>query len=1103
MLIKGSFVISPLVPNLLKNGNLRALTLILVLFSSLLSAQEYGFIPNQGQWSGEFDFRLERPQNFVFIKAGEQRVLLQEAKPYFDHIHDTPPELQSLASHAYRLKWLGANTKAKPESRELSGVPKINYLLGNDRDKWAQGLKQQQEILYRDLYPNIDLRYYLTETGACKFDFIIRPGGDPDLIKFRIDGAKDLGLIGEDLAVLTDIQNALYSKPLAYQGEETVASQFKRLDKNTFAFDLGDYDDSRSLIIDPTLVFSTYSGSTDDNFGLTATYGEGGMAYGAGINFFSGKKRGFPTTLGAFQDSSLGVIDISIAKYTADGTAQVYATYLGGVEEDVPYSLLEGPDKSLIIIGATGSPDFPVSPNAYDTTFAFGPGSFHRLASGFNLRYATDIFVSRLDSTGGNLIGSTFLGDSLRDGVNQRMEFNYGDGSRGDITLDANNNILISSFVESGPFSAGSSNTSYGGEQDGLVVSFSPDLAQLNWLSYVGGESNDAVFSLRYTANDRLLITGATESDTIGADTVGVFQPFRGGKVDAFIAELDPSNGQILKFSYSGGPEDDLSYFLDLDPSGDIVIFGQTYDLNWPIVGDSVWGRPGNPQFLQEFSEDLSQLKHSTTFGNDIQGVTAISPTALLVSDCGDVFISGWGAGYNSDRGFPGRPRGMEVTKDAYRDSSDQGDFYLMRMDASWRRLEYATFFGQVGFGPDHVDGGSSRFRKDGSIFQAVCSCGNNNQGFPTTPNAFADTKGNGRCNMAVFRFDMEADTIAADIRLASGINDSLCLPDSVRFDNFSFNADLVFVRDSSNNLVPFDSRYFPILDSGVTRFSFVVQDTNCGLVDSSFVDVYAYNAITQADFEITYDSCDVSGGVLLQNMSSGASRFTWTFNGSDTLRTKDPQLNLSPGLYAIELIAEDPFCNQADTLRKNLEVKEIRNFSSMRGNWDACDPQRQALFEVASFGFHNFKWEVDGVAQATNADSLQIDFNEGGFHTISLEIGDTVCNRSKSFEEEIYFYDEDFELSIPNVFSPNGDQINDLFRMVNAERFAPLFETSQIEIYNRHGVLLFRGDFINEAWDGTFEGADLPAGVYFYVFNYQDICGNSSSEKGFVHLQL
>ncbi|QNR25270.1 DUF7948 domain-containing protein [Croceimicrobium hydrocarbonivorans] len=1093
--------------NLLEIEILRCLILSIFLVFGL-SAQEVGFVPNAGQWEGNFDFRFHGSQGYVFLKAGEQRVMLVQ-RQHHDHQWHHQSHTQT-KGHVYRIHWLGADTNARVSSELYPNHTRLNFLFGSNRARWKSGLNQYQIVTYHNVYPQIDLRYVADGSGYCRFDFILHPGADPELIRWEIEGADKHGIAGSDLALITSVGSAIYTAPRSYQEKEEIASDFKRFEDGSYGFDLAKYDHRKELLIDPTLVFSTYSGSTDDNFGFSATYGIDGSAYGAGINYgHSVIHRGFPTTLGAFQDSSQGgIVDISIAKYNPQGTAQIYATYLGGDGNDLPFSLLEGPDKSLIVMGVTGSVNFPTHPNSFDTSFAQGPADMIRIGGSLPFPVGSDIFVTVLDSSGGALLGSTFFGDTLSDGNNKRMMFNYGDPARGDITLDSQGNIIISSYTFSSGLATGSASDShYRGEQDGLIVSFNPDLSQLNWARYLGGEDNDASFSLRYTNTGRLFVAGSSESDTLAFDTSGVYQPMRAGKVDAFLAELNPQNGDVLKWTFSGTAEDDRAYFVDYTPDGNLVIFGQTAG-PWPWIGNNVWGIPNSSQFIQELSPDLQQVRHSTTFGDGLLGVTDISPTALMVSDCGDVFLSGWGAPYNSSlRGVMGDTRGLPVTPDAYRDTADnRGDFYFMRLDASWQELEYATFFGQWQNGADHVDGGSSRFRRDGSIFQAVCSCGSIPYGFPITPNAFEDTVRSGNCNMAVFRFDMEADTVRCEVDLAKGVPDSTCLPAEVKFVDRSFNADVVLVIDPQGNVDTLTNQIFTVQDSGLSVFRFVALDTNCNLVDSSQVLIYGFNNPLEADFNFEYDSCDASGIVQFKNLSIGAGSYQWDFGDGNNSNASEPSHTFLPGNYTIQLIVEDPICNQLDTLEQELEVHYRSNKGEMLVESDACDPERK-LKARADLGttnpgdFHAFEWYVDGQLIG-QGDSLNYQFLTGGSYELELRFLDTLCNRSKSETYNLYYYDESFELKFPNIFTPNGDGMNDEFTVLDLESVAPFLERATLEVYNRNGLRIYAGDLLQASWNGKSQGQEVPDAVYFYIFNYEDICGQTKEQNGFFHLE-
>lgn len=1080
-----------------------------------LSGQEQGFVPNAGQWKGDFDFRLHQPEGYVFLKASEQRVVLID-KPQHDHSEHHQPQ-GPVKGHVYNMRWLGADTNARISTKVFKGQQRLNYLLGNDPHFWKSGLRQYHEVVYHDLYPNIDLRYYIGSYGLVRFDFIVHPGGNPDLIQWEIEGVKDQGLLSGNLTLITSLGSAEYTAPQSFQNGEVVESSFRELANGVYGFELGDYNPKEKLVIDPTLVFSTYSGSIDDNFGFSATYGEGGAAYGAGITYGYGQiRRRYPTTLGAFQDSAQGGrVDIGISKFSADGTTLLYATYLGGLGNDIPFSLLEGPNKSLIVLGATGSRNFPVTPTAFDTSFAQGPRDTIRVGGSLDFPLGADLFLTILDSTGGSLLGSTFYGDTLSDGHNKRLIYNYGDAARGDLTLDAQGNVIVTSYTFSPSLPVGlAANSSHGGAQDGLVLSFNSDLSTLNWARYIGGEDQDACLSVRYTNTGRLYVTGATRSDLIPFNTTNAYQSSRQGGIDGFLAELDPTDGEVLKFTYTGTPDDDLSFFMDYTPSGNLVIFGQTNGI-WPQIGNNLWRQDSSAQFLQEFEADLSQVNRSISFGTGIRSEVNISPTALMVSDCGDIFLSGWGAGYNllGQIGTMGFAAGMPLTPNAYRSTPDLinsnqdtlGDFYFMRMDASWKRLTYGSYFGMMG-GSDHVDGGSSRFRRDGSIFQAVCSCNPRSfSGFPITAGAYEDSIRSNNCNLVVFRFDMEADTVAADVEISPLYSDSVCLPADVQFLDFSFNADITLVTDPQGNVDTLDGQVFPVLNVGANTFRFTALDTNCNLIDSTQVIVYAFNEALDAGFQLEYDSCRGDGQVQFLNRSTGARNYRWDFGDGNSSNQEDPQHTYLPGEYTIQLIVEDSICGRQDTVEQSLKVSLLNSDTEFMVESDPCDPERNlkayTALPLGKNGYQELEWSIDGSIVGTG-DTLNYQFLEGGFYQLKLLYRDSICKRTVEKEVELFYYSDAFEVEFPNIFTPNGDGLNEQFTIIDLETVAPYLASANIEIYNRNGQRLFAGDLLQTAWDGTYEGNNVAEAVYFYVLYYEDICGAQKEQNGFLHLQ-
>ena len=137
-------------------------------------------------------------------------------------------------------------------------------------------------------------------------------------------------------------------------------------------FKLGTYDNNLPLIIDPTLVFCSYSGSYVDNWGYSATYDSEGNLYG-GSSVFGIDYPGFPTTTGAYQDTfGGGSEDIGILKFNSIGNTLVYTTYLGGNGSEVPHSLIVNDNDELYVLASTSSTNYPVTTNAFDTSFNGG-----------------------------------------------------------------------------------------------------------------------------------------------------------------------------------------------------------------------------------------------------------------------------------------------------------------------------------------------------------------------------------------------------------------------------------------------------------------------------------------------------------------------------------------------------------------------------------------------------------------------------------------------------------------------------------------------------------------------------------------------------------
>jgi len=298
----------------------------------------------------------------------------------------TADETATTKSFAYMLRFEGAG-KVVPVG--INRLPfNSNFFIGNVPDRWRTDVPNYQGILYRDLYDGIDLAYHV-EFGRVKYEFILHPGADPSSITTGYEGVDDVVMQGGGLVLQTGTGEIRDSAPIAYQGVDEVQCAFALREHRQVGFDCEPWDRSRELVIDP-LVYSTYLGGGLTDEGWSIAIDAAGDAYVTGET----RSTDFPVTPGAFDTTFQGESDAFVAKLDPTGSSLIYCTYLGGVHGDVGHAIAIDSAGDAYFTGDTYSADFPVTPGAFDTTFA---GIFN-------------VFVAELNPTGSSLIYSTYLG---------------------------------------------------------------------------------------------------------------------------------------------------------------------------------------------------------------------------------------------------------------------------------------------------------------------------------------------------------------------------------------------------------------------------------------------------------------------------------------------------------------------------------------------------------------------------------------------------------------------------------------------------------------------------------------------------------------------
>ena len=742
------------------------------------------FIENRGQWKDPFLFKAQMHNAAFFAERGCFTITVREHTPHHDHqFHHHV----SQTMHAYKVIFEGCNPDVAVSGEDIDTDGGYdNYYYGHDPSRWVSRLPHYGTVYYHNLYPGIDLDVRVA-SNALKTNFYVSPGANPSAIVLRYEGADKLYLSNGNLIIRTTVGELVELEPYAYQttdtGRHEIEARYK-IKGDQVTVSLSDYDSTRLLVIDPTLHFSTYTGSTADNWGTTATYDSYKNTYTAGLVFGTG----YPVSVGAYDGTANGIADVGIFKFDTSGRQRLFATYLGGSLADMPHSMYVNTLDELVIFGTTGSSDFPVTPDAYDTSFNGGTELQFEGTYEIDFQNGSDIFVSRFSSNGTQLQASTYVGGTGNDGLNYHasynnrhnvimngndsLYYNYGDGARGELITDDNNNVYVGSTSHSFDFPTTPDclQSDPGARQNGIVFKIDYNLRNLIWSTYIGGAEPTAVYSIDVDSSYNVVLCGGTSSQSFPTTPGAMQRLYGGGTADGFVAKISYSGDNIIACTYYGSPAYDQLYFVRCGGRNEVFVYGQTCAEGSTMIYNANYNVPGSGMLLARLLPDLSGRVWSTVFGTP-NGRPNLSPTAFAADLCNRVYAAGWGRDFVgvsvnwNQRGTTG----MEITTEAIQDTTDGQDFYIMSIDENASRLDYATFFGEVhgvttsSGGYDHVDGGTSRFDKMATLYQSVCASCYRNDGFPTTDSAWSRHNLSNNCNNALFRLNIHNDFAVAE----------------------------------------------------------------------------------------------------------------------------------------------------------------------------------------------------------------------------------------------------------------------------------------------------------------------------------------------------
>ncbi len=601
-----------------------------------LAALPMAFIPNQGQVDAAVRFHARGLAGQIFFT--DREVVL------------------ALPADVLRLRFAGARPAAEVSAgAALPGT--FNSFVGNDPRRWSAGSPTYGGIAYRQLYAGVDLAYN-GRAGALKGTYTVARGVDPGTIQWRYDGATGLRVdpaSGDLHITLASGGSVVENAPVAWQdidGERRpVDVGFVLHASGSVGFRVADFAAEHPLVIDPTLVYSTYLGDSGQEEGQSIAVDEEGFIYVTGQT----DSLSFPLANPLQPVNVNASAEAFIFKLDPASNTLIYSTYLGGDDWEIGSAIAVDAYGNAYVTGETASFNFPVTGHlqpVFGTVF--------------------DAFVVKVDA-GGGLVFSTYLGGS---------DWDFGAGIAVDPVTE---HVVVAGTTASVDFPVVDAwQGSLAGSFDFFLTWLDASGTAIVRSTLFGGGGFDVAHDLALDANGRAVVAGFTESSNL--PVVNAAQPFYSGDRDAAVAKFDLFSGLIYS-TYLGGSGYDSAEGVAADRQGDTFVTGITESSNFPLAGSPVQSTPAGAQdvFVTRLDASGGPIYSTYLGGSDYEFATAVA-----VDAASNAYVTG----LTDSANFP--------SVDPLQSPGGYTDTFVSVLDASGGSYLFSTFFGgsnmEIGF---------------------------------------------------------------------------------------------------------------------------------------------------------------------------------------------------------------------------------------------------------------------------------------------------------------------------------------------------------------------------------------------------------------------
>jgi uncharacterized protein (TIGR03437 family) len=643
---------------------------------------------------------------------------------------------------------VGANSRARIEP--LDRLPGLsNYFLGSG-SQWRSDVTGFGRVRYAGVYPGIDLVFH-GEEHRLEYDFVVAPHADPRAIQLELRGQQDLRIDDTgDLVIMTDAGEIRWKKPEIYQEtdgvRQSVDGRFHIANSRTVTFEVAAYDRARTLVIDPTLQYSTYLGGTGND-------GSRGIGVdGQGNVYIVGNttSQNLPTVSAvqpAFGGETANFMsgDAFVAKFSPAGVL-LYLTYLGGSGDDAASAVAVDSSGDAYVVGLTTSTNFPLS-NPAQANFG-GMGGSGRVRTG-------DAFAAKLNPTGNKLLYSTYLGGNQDDAAMSVAIDNQGDAFIAGATVSMNFPITANAYQNYYRGGGGEPLLESGypiwDPGDVFVAELDPTGSKILFATYYGGTSDDIAASIALDSSGNIYVGGCTISPDLPTTPGALQRAFGGVDVqntvghfgDGFVAKFNATGSTLLYATYFGAEGDDCVSGIAVDGTGSVYMTGYTSSMflktttnafqplysGYSILPQLIFQLYGDA-FVGKLDPTGSTLEYLSYLG----GSANDGAQAIAVDSAGNAYITG----FTDSTNFPLAGASLQpkfggdggLNYGVY-----YGDAFLTVVNPTGTALLYSSYFG----GNFDDFGGGIALDGAGGVYITGATVSTK---FPTTANAFQPVYG-------------------------------------------------------------------------------------------------------------------------------------------------------------------------------------------------------------------------------------------------------------------------------------------------------------------------------------------------------------------------